>query len=333
MRILNQPWDGRGQRVGDYLIELLLQTGQPFDAFRICVAYVKVSGMLRLAPALQVFRERSGQVEMIVGIDEGITSRQGLEMVLRYASRAYIFNNPATSFHPKLYLFDKPAVRAAAFIGSSNLTAGGLFTNYEINAGLELDLSVLADREVYQQLQAIFLKLTNPATGAEVTRQIISAFQPWEVFIMVLGRRDTQQQAGFSRDVYIPLAARDLNPDFWGWPDKFQLGRSKTVGRYRERRVNILARPVNNPAQWAADVRLYYYDIKHEFRLNCGLLVEGAKPDDLLVIQQMPSGSWLEGQRYEYEASVLSVAHPDYAAFLAECLHRVPHSRKRWGYL
>ena len=47
VQVLNQPWDGLGHRVGDRIVDLLEQESPGFDIFRVCVAYVKASGMLR----------------------------------------------------------------------------------------------------------------------------------------------------------------------------------------------------------------------------------------------------------------------------------------------
>lgn len=403
MDVINQPWGGRGHRLGDHIIRLLAQTEPPFEIFRMCVAFVKASGMLRLAPALQAFLERGRRIEVVAGIDGGITSRQGLELVLKYSTLAYVFNNPVATFHPKLYLFERPQTQAIVFVGSGNLTAGGLFTNYEASIGLNLDLTIPADRETYTRLSAIFLNASNLTTGnarrldaalidelsrmkaiadersraqlavttrkeragkpplfprtpvppapriepqlsgavpkvkqtgnAETDQQAIIAFHPWETFVMILGPRDTRQKKGFSRDIYIPLAARDFDKEFWGWSSKFKPSGSRTVGKYLERRIDILVRPVKSRMQVVGDVRLYYYDIKSEFRLNCSKLVEGAKPGDLLVIQKLPTGTFLAGQTYEFEATVLSSTHPDYPVFLRECQTEILNSQKKWGYL
>jgi HKD family nuclease len=45
------------------------------------------------------------------------------------------------SFHPKIYLFEASGKRADLFIGSSNMTGGVLYTNYESNIHLIFDLS------------------------------------------------------------------------------------------------------------------------------------------------------------------------------------------------
>ena len=52
--VINQPWDGRGAQMG-HCITLLLTSETPrFELFRVCVAFAKASGVLRLAPAFRI---------------------------------------------------------------------------------------------------------------------------------------------------------------------------------------------------------------------------------------------------------------------------------------
>jgi len=343
MFVINQPWDGRGHQIGDYIIRFLTQDVPRFEVFRVCVAFAKASGILQLAPALHAFMERGGRVEMVIGIDEGITTKQALELAMRYSSIVHVFNNPAATFHPKLYLFEIAHKKAIALIGSSNLTSGGMYTNYEATIGEEFDLTKDMDRKSYEGILAIFLNATDSSTGGarllddalidelvhnhsimdetrrsrlvgsrprkvsgsvalfprlpvppaprihpdlaklipkipiirgRADREGITALHPWQTFVMTLGERDTRQGRGFSHDIYIPIAARDYSADLWGWPHQFTRGTSYTRGKYEQRRIDMLIRPVAGQAQIVEGVRLYYYDIKHEFRLNCGRLVE-----------------------------------------------------------
>lgn len=400
MFLINQPWDGRGQRIGDYINRFLNQDTPRFENFRVCVAFAKASGILELAPAIQDFMKRGGLVEMVVGIDEKITSKQALELVMKFSTEAYVFKNPASTFHPKLYLFEA-AHSAIAIVGSSNLTSGGLYTNYEANIGIEFDLTIKEDLRIYKNILAIFSNVKEIATGntrlldmgllkelvrrrlvgdetrpsrknvklignlsgkaspflnvpvppapriAPEMRKLIpripishhpanhetTAYHPWQTFVMTLGERDTRQGRGFSHDVYIPIAARDFDGGFWGWPGKFKSSSSVTRGKYKERRINILVRPVTGQVQFVKGVRLYYYDIKHEFRLNCGRLVEGAKAGDLLVVQKSPFGTLFGGRSCHLEAMVFRSGLPGYDTFAKECKNQVSGSPKCWGYL
>jgi hypothetical protein len=289
------------------------------------------------------------------------------------------------------------------FVGSSNLTVGGLYTNYEANLGLEFDLTSPADRQTYGRILSIFanardvtsgntLRLdavtieqlaqsgaigdeartrirraavrretptepplfprtpvlpappidpslaglvprVEPTARVEDDQEAATDLQPWKTFVMILGSRDTRQRRGYSRDIYIPLAARDQAPDFWNWPEEFRVGSEATVGQYQEHRVDIVVRPARGKAQLVEGVRLYYYNIKHEFRLNCSRLIEGAQPGDLLVVQKSPTGTFFEGRTYEFEATVIPASAPGYQVFFHECRNQVRGSPKRWGYV
>lgn len=388
--------------MGDFLIRLLNQDSPRFHLFRACVAFVKAGGVLRLAPALKRFLERGGVVEIVAGIDEGITTRQALELLMQYTTVTYVFNNPVATFHPKVYLFEVPLTSAVAVVGSSNLTTGGLFTNYEANLAVELDLAKRTDKTIYESILGVFenaidskagnarkldrallddltrshrlvdeghrkrrlfgksiskggsvlfprtsvppapridpsipfpIVETEPTAEQEADWQSPIEFSALDIFVMILGERDTRQRAGYSRDVFIPLVARDRYSGFWGWPDEFRQGRAKTVGGYLERRVNMLVRPVTGETQVVEGVRLYYYNVKHEFRLNCSRLVKGAKAGDLLLVRKTPKGMSLEGLNYEFEATVISSDDIRFQAFDRECSNRVKGSPKRWGYV
>ena len=404
MHLVSHPWGGNGQRTGDHLVKLLVRSSPRFKVFRACVAFVKASGVLRLAPSFKTFMDKGGLIEIVVGIDEQVTTKQGLELVMKYSTKSYVFHNPASTFHPKFYAFEIPGRRATVLVGSSNFTVGGLYTNYESNLMIDLDLTESDDRKEYQKILDVFGYVSDIAGGnakqlsqsviddlasagfvvdegkrtpkrsptGDKTKDGISSvfpripvlpppsidpsvamhipaiqhtgdketdieaekqFQTWKTFVMTLGARDTKQKAGYSPDIFVPLIARDFDKEFWGWDDKFSAGAGATVGKYMERRFDILVRPVSGSAQIVEGVRLYYYDIKHEFRLNCGRLIQGAKADDLLLIQKSPMGTMFKGHIYEYEATVFPKGSPEYSAFVKACNRKVKGSPRRWGYL
>ncbi|MBI4317350.1 MAG: hypothetical protein HY675_02575 [Chloroflexi bacterium] len=177
---------------------------------------------------------------------------------------------------------------------------------------------------------ALFRRVPVPR-GPRVSSSVPSVAtvdQPGKVlatFAMTLGPRDTRQQTGYSRDIFIPLAARDANPDFWGWPEAFQAAPG-TRGHYRERRIDLRATPAQGPSVHLQQVRLYGYAERSEFRLNCGSLVQSASPGDIFVIILVPAGSG-----YEYEAMIIPQGRPMHRAFLGTCTNLRP-SGKRWGY-
>ena|GEM_PF-4767995 len=128
MRLIDQPLRGR---LGDMLIGLL-ESGE-FTDFHILSAYVKASGVERLRGAVESFRKKAGKhVWAGVGIDQRNTSIQGLQGLLSLCDGAWVYHNKSmtSTFHPKVYVLSNPK-KAVVFVGSGNLTGGGLFTNYE----------------------------------------------------------------------------------------------------------------------------------------------------------------------------------------------------------
>ena len=61
---------------------------------------------------------------------------------------------------------------------------------------------------------------------------------------MILGTRDTRQRLGYSRDIFIPIAARDANARFWGWRRAFTPPTSGAKGNFLERRIDLQVTPV-----------------------------------------------------------------------------------------
>ena len=66
--LLNQPFDGQ---LGDILIEKL---NGNYNKCVIVSAFAKNSGVLRMKPALEQFRQRGGLIEAYIGVDAHGTS-------------------------------------------------------------------------------------------------------------------------------------------------------------------------------------------------------------------------------------------------------------------
>jgi hypothetical protein len=78
-------------------------------------------------------------------------------------ARVFVFHdeNLALTFHPKVYLAHTSEGGAWLSIGSSNLTAGGLYSNYEINAIRLLDLKNDGDRTILQDIDRLFREFSD----------------------------------------------------------------------------------------------------------------------------------------------------------------------------
>jgi hypothetical protein len=136
LRFHAQP-AGAGGSAGEFLRGVLVDPS--IDSLSIVVAWVRFRGVARLQPELDAFRER-GHSRIILGLDEGGATRPGLFSALRSFSEAYVYHAPqAGTFHPKVYLAEGPA-KASLFVGSTNMTPGGLYFNDEASLEAVFDL-------------------------------------------------------------------------------------------------------------------------------------------------------------------------------------------------
>jgi HKD family nuclease len=135
---LAQP---HGDRVGDRLIAEL--SGGGWNRFRCAVAFAKLSGVRYLDGPLRAFAASGGAASIAVGVDHDGTSFEAVSQLVAAVepggdvSVVKHLGSPSPTFHPKVFLFTADNANAAMIerallvSGSTNLTEGGLFTNYE----------------------------------------------------------------------------------------------------------------------------------------------------------------------------------------------------------
>ena len=397
MRLVHQP--APRDRLGDQLREKL--AGDWTD-FRAAVAFVKASGVRHLAEPLADFSKR-GRIDLVVGIDHGGTSYEGLRDLMAAVgagARVSVFHNllPYT-FHPKVYLFKSPK-SAEAFIGSGNLTEGGLFTNYEVGIQVQLDLARADQAAVLADVEAMMDAWTDPASGtvlvlnptvlavlrdsglipseatttpprtstsatvgaSSAAKELFAArseyraprsrrprkqsviakpaggvgtpspaagedspFRPSR-FVMTLQKTDVgvgQTSAGTARrspEIFVPLSARDANPDFWAWPKSFEED-PKKPGKF-DRRVRVRFRGETER------VTMMTWPPKHDFRLRCATIRDAADVADILKMEEVSPGLG-----YDYDVEIVPPGAKEYPKHLLYCAHVVRgRSRKRFGY-
>ncbi len=112
--------------IGQAIAEAL--KSKKYSYFKIIVAYLRYSGIGRIYNELSKFIEDGGKISAIVGIDQGNTSYQALINMKTFAKDKLFLchhKNFNITFHPKAYLFGNKHIEKV-FIGSSNLTTGGL---------------------------------------------------------------------------------------------------------------------------------------------------------------------------------------------------------------
>lgn len=102
---------------------------------QVAVAWANDGGASLL---LEATAAAVGRLEAIVGINNQGTTVEGLLRLLGAADAlSVLYQHPMMTFHPKAYCFDDGS-SGTLLVGSSNLTAGGLDTNFEASIVLDL---------------------------------------------------------------------------------------------------------------------------------------------------------------------------------------------------
>ncbi len=127
---------------------------------QIAVAFLKYSGIKVIEDSLRQSLDNGGSIELIVGLDFRTTDPRSIHYFINLKKeyskvKFYCFgdkgeNKTAIFFHPKIYLFEKRQ-EMTGIVGSTNLTKGGLISNFEVNTIFKETKPLY-----FSQLQAIY---------------------------------------------------------------------------------------------------------------------------------------------------------------------------------
>lgn len=172
MQFINQPNNGT---LGSLLLSNL---NDDFNTFKFIVAYAKLSGVRHLVEPINRFKINGGQVIGIVGIDQHNTSLEAIQTLYNTCDELYIYHseNITQTFHPKVYFFES-LNRIWFSCGSSNMTSGGLFTNYETNLCDQIELIENINCEIHSNIEQLFSTYTNTSNNCclRVTDELITS--------------------------------------------------------------------------------------------------------------------------------------------------------------
>jgi len=133
---------------------------QNAEKVQIAVAFLKYTGVKVIEKSLKNCLSNKGEVEIIAGLDFKTTDPKSIHYFINlkkeYSNmKFYCFGDKKNNrtnivFHPKIYLFEKGREKTG-IVGSTNLTGGGLLSNFEVN-------TVFREKKpiYYSQLQAIY---------------------------------------------------------------------------------------------------------------------------------------------------------------------------------
>lgn len=127
---------------------------------QIAVAFLKRSGIKVIEDSLLASLDKGGCFELIVGLDfkttDPLAMKYFIDLHKRYKNvRFFCYGDKGDNkndivFHPKIYLF-RNTKETVSIVGSTNLTAGGLLSNFEVNTIFNEQKPIY-----YSQLQAIY---------------------------------------------------------------------------------------------------------------------------------------------------------------------------------
>jgi len=127
-------------------LELQRADRRHWQTFEFAAAWVNRAGAEIINEAARRFLAGGGQIRAVVGLDFSSTSYEGLDILLELENdtvdiETFVFfdENQSCTFHPKIYLFSN-STEALLFVGSNNMTGGGLDSNVEATVAFATDL-------------------------------------------------------------------------------------------------------------------------------------------------------------------------------------------------
>lgn len=177
------------------LIEKLLDSQESLTRIVFVSAFTALKTVLRLRDRIGSMADRGASIRLVLGIDLGGTSREVLEELLTWKCETCIFHNPIVraTFHPKVYFFLSEK-SATLFVGSNNLTDGGLYTNYE--AATRYDFFLPNDQGELNKILSSLQPLFDPkgATVQNLNSELIATLSARGILPSEQDARRSRQQ-------------------------------------------------------------------------------------------------------------------------------------------
>jgi HKD family nuclease len=154
-------------------------------------------------------------------------------------------------------------------------------------------------------------------------------------FLMTLQRTDVgvgQTTKGTQRrspEIFIPLVARDTDPDFWGWPHLFVpdpawTGPLDQHGRGKMDRPNVMVRLGGA----TFPVTMWYNPDKKDLRLRSEHLRSAGGIGDIFYMQRANGAGG-----FSYYVEIVPLGTGRYNSLIPHCNMQVRNSQKLFGYL
>lgn len=335
-------------------IQKTLDSAPKRTLFRATVGYISDSGMKQMEASLKKIISQNGTVEVIVGLNQvSKKSIMALDTLHNICGGIGVFvfwnSNINVTFHPKCYMLTTPKnSKTFVWIGSSNFTKPGLFSNYECN--LHLVLEPKKDSQLITQIENYYSKIRNSPychvldmarltqlkkvkgipsgekpthTSPKINDQLKNIFDlktkiplPKKAFVMTLSKNDIDGKRG-EPYFLVPISAKEENNAFWGWP-LTQSSASVYPSSVIQAKIKVGQKVIME------NRRIYFVPSKTELRFvsstiyKLGLSFLGS----LLLIQR---------KKQMYQIDVIGKEDRRFASLLKLAIHTAS-SQKMWGY-
>ncbi|MGI8882778.1 MAG: restriction endonuclease PLD domain-containing protein, partial [Pyrinomonadaceae bacterium] len=145
---------------GEVILEKF--SSKEFSKLWIVSAFANEKAVSYLEPSVLAMKNRGAEIRIVVGMDLKSTTSEALKKILELNVDSKVFHNATSghTFHPKIYLFEAEDKAAEIFVGSNNLTAGGLSGNYE--ASIHIIFNFPDDEVEYEEIKNSLNRFLNP---------------------------------------------------------------------------------------------------------------------------------------------------------------------------
>lgn len=177
-----------------------------------------------------------------------------------------------------------------------------------------------------------------------------SAVPAGQSFLMTLQRTDVgygQTSAGAAKrspEIFVPMRAVDLDPQFWDWPTAYKVDKkwaskhaaaiakkaknqrsSRPLQKMDREKVRVLMAGTNNPVA----ATIWFNPEKVDLRIRNKELRAAGNVGDILVLTKGKAGG-----SFDYSFDVIPPADARFPALSAACGHSAAkNSKKRFGYI
>jgi len=198
IRFLGQGFaDISDESVGQLIIDSLGDAA--FNKFLAIVAFASEGGVKSIYDHIERAKNHT-QFDFFIGIDQKVTSGEALDLLLKSKVNCYVYHTVShIIFHPKIYIFEGEK-QGRIIIGSSNLTAQGLFQNMEASLVVDFEMTEEQGINLLHQIKNYYrflLDKTSPNIQ-QLTQELIIQLVDAEVIPKEKERREVSETSSKS---------------------------------------------------------------------------------------------------------------------------------------